>query len=286
MNYQLTNWESPTIMKILKPGPKPLLPYTQKVEQKMMETYSRLSEKERRIYAAVEAQKLPHGGVTYISNLFNCSRTTIYIGMIDLDNPKVVDANRIRKPGGGRKAVIDTVPNINEVFMEVIDDHIAGDPMDSNIKWTNLSHAKIAEKMEKKGIKISVTVVKKLLKKNGFKKRKAVKNKAIGSNKDRDKQFKKINKLKAEYNESNNPILSIDTKKKELLGNLYREGILYCTDLIEVFDHDFPHLAYGVIIPYTIYDCKNNEAFVNIGTSKDTSEFVCDSIRYWWENFW
>ncbi len=184
----------------------------------MTETYSRLSEKERRIYAAVEAQKLPHGGVTYISDLFKCSRRTIYIGMNDLNNPKVVDDNRIRKPGGGRKEAIDTVPNINEVFMEVTDEHIAGDPMDSNIKWTNLSHKKIAEKMEKKGIRISVTVVKKLLRKNGFKKRKALKSKAIGSNKDRDKQFKKISELKAEYNESDNPILSIDTKKKNCQG--------------------------------------------------------------------
>ena len=131
---------------------------------------------------------------------------------------------------------------------------------------------------------IGTKVVKKLLKKHGFKKRKALKNQKIGSCENRNEQFENINSIRSEYLQNDNPIISMDSKKKELLGNLYREGHCYSTDVIEVYDHDFPHLADGVVIPHTIYDMKNNSAFVNIGTSKDTSEFACDSINFWWTN--
>ncbi len=201
-------------MKKSKSGPKPLSLYSHEIETRMIETYTSLSEKDKRRYAAIEAMKLPHGGISYISRLFGCSRITIYAGIREFNDTENIDSNRIRRIGGGRKQAIDTIDNINEIFLEVIDDYIAGDPMDSNIKWTNLSQKKIAEKMKEKGITISVTVVKQLLKNNNFRKRKVQKKISIGSNKDRDKQFNKINGLKNEYQESNNPILSIDTKKK------------------------------------------------------------------------
>ncbi|MDM8557114.1 ISAzo13 family transposase [Desulfococcaceae bacterium HSG7] len=241
-------------MKNSKTGPVLLSPYSPEIEKKMKDTYISLSEKERRKYAAVEAIKLPHGGITYIAGLFRCGRKTVHIGIKELNDPENTDKNRIRRVGGGRKSAIDTIRNINAVFLEVIEDHTAGDPMDSNIKQTNLSQRPIAEKMKEKGIEISAAVIKKLLKINNFKKRKALKNKAIGSNNNRDKQFRRIDELKTEYLESDNPILGIDTKKKEFSGNLYREGKLYHTESVEVYDHDFPHPADGVIIPYTIYD--------------------------------
>jgi len=88
--------------------------------------------------------------------------------------------------------------------------------------------------------------------------------------------------IRTEYLNNGHPIISMDSKKKELLGNLYRNGHCYSTGVIEVYDHDFPHLASGVAIPHTLYDLRNNSAFVSIGTSKDTSEFACDSIKHWW----
>lgn len=88
--------------------------------------------------------------------------------------------------------------------------------------------------------------------------------------------------MKTQYQAVGNPIISMDTKKKESLGNLYREGRLYCTETIEVYDHDFPSLAEGVVIPHTLYDLTRNQAWVTIGVSKDTSEFACDSIKWWW----
>lgn len=105
---------------------------------------------------------------------------------------------------------------------------------------------------------------------------------STGQPKNRDKQFKKIASYRTEYENSENPIISIDASIKESIGNLYREGHLETTETIEVFDHDFPNFADKKVTPYAIYDLKNNESFVNIGTSCDTSDFVCDSIKMWW----
>ena len=101
----------------------------------------------------------------------------------------------------------------------------------------------------------------------------------------RNAQFERIALLKASYKAKGNPVISVDTKKKELIGNLFREGKIYTTETVEVFDHDFPSLAEGVAIPHAIYDITRNEGYVNIGTSRDTSEFACDSIQHWWHHY-
>jgi len=271
-----------------KPGPDKISPYTEEIEQYIRDTYEQLSEKERRKYAAVEALKIPEGGQSYIARVVGCSRNTIRRGIAELKNSEKESEEsegRIRRKGAGRKPAIEIIENIDEVFIGVIEDYTAGDPMNANIRWTNLSLEKIAERMADAGIRISVTVVRKLLGKHGFVKRKALKNKRIGSSKNRNEQFEKIARLKKEYSEEGNPIVSIDTKKKEFIGNLDRGGTTYCDGVIEVYDHDFPYLADGVVIPHTIYDLNRNEACVNIGISKDTSEFACDSLQLWWEKY-
>ena len=270
--------------KSTKPGPKPLSPYPAEIEKFIKNTYSKLSEKERRTYAAIEAIKLPRGGKAYIVWLLGCSKKTLLRGIDELKNPDTVLKDRIRGKGAGRRPSIELIENIDEVFLKVIDNHIAGDPMNEKIRWTNLSHRKIAAKMREEGINISVTVVKKLLKMHNFTKRKALKKQAIGSSKNRNEQFENIAQLKDQYLMDGNPVISVDTKKKELLGNLYRDGVVYSTGIIEVYDHDFPYLADGIVIPHTIYDLACNRAYVNIGVSKDTSEFACDSIKLWWES--
>ena len=198
----------------LKSGPKPFSAYPSEIEKFIKETYSKLSEKDRRRYAAVEALKLPRGGKSYVAALLGCSRNTILRGISELKNPDLVLKDRIRGKGAGRKSAIETIKNIDEVFLKVIDDYIAGDPMNGKIRWTNLSHKRISEKMKDAGINISVTVIKKLLKKHGFTKRKALKNKAIGSSKNRNEQFEKIARLKDQYLTDGNPVVSMDSKKK------------------------------------------------------------------------
>ena len=195
-------------------GPKPLSPYTPDVEEFMKYTYSNLSEKDRRSYTAIEALKLGHGGKNYIAKLFGCSRNTLRRGISEITNIEPVVQDRIRKSGGGRKSAIESIDNINETFLKVIDNHIAGDPMNEKVRWTNLSRKQIASKMECEGIVISVTVVKQLLKKHGFVKRKAVKIKRIGTTQNRNEQFDRISDLKQRYCDEGNPVISVDTKKK------------------------------------------------------------------------
>lgn len=176
------------------------------------------------------------------------------------------------------------MPHLEENFLRVVKDYTAGDPMRPDVKWTNLTLGQIAERLAEAGTPVSVTVVKQLLRKHRYIKRKARKSRSMGQHADRNRQFENIAQLKQEYLETDNPILSIDTKKKELVGNFYREGHLYTQETIETFDHDFPSAASGVIIPHGLYDVKRNDGHVNLGTSHDTSEFACDSIEWWWES--
>ena len=175
------------------------------------------------------------------------------------------------------------MPHLEENFLRVLQDHTAGDPMRQDVKWTDLTQGQIADRLAEAGTAVSTTVVKQLLRRHRYVKRKARKSKAMGQHRHRNQQFENIARLKREYLASGNPVLSIDTKKKELLGNFYREGRLYTQGVIETFDHDFPSAASGVVIPHGLYDVQRNRGHVNLGTSHDTSEFACDSLRHWWE---
>jgi len=176
----------------MKPGPKRIKPYSKTIEQSIISTYKLLSEKDKRIYLGVEAIKLPQGGLTYLSTLVGCSRNTIKEGLKELKEPNKMAQQGIRKKGGGRKLMTETKPHINDIFLLAIQDSTAGEPMDGDIKWTNLSIKEISKKMATFGISVSTTVVKKLLKKHGFKKRKALKNEIIGSCENRNEQFENM----------------------------------------------------------------------------------------------
>jgi transposase len=258
--------------------------YSIEIEKKMQEVFDRLSEKDKRLYAGVEALKFPYGGISYIAQLFSCSRNTIRRGINELKEKATIPKRRDRKAGGGRKQVIQKQTDINDVFLSILKEHTAGDPMDETKKWTNLTCAKIGSLLAEESFKVSRNIVRKLLKKNDYVKRKALKNKATGGHINRNAQFERITELRDLYTATGNPVLSVDSKKKELIGDLFRNGKVYTTKTIEVFDHDFPSLAEGVGVPHTLYDMARNEAYVNIGTSRDTSEFSCDSIRHWWHN--
>lgn len=264
-----------------------LTPYSPEIERQMQEMYVRLSEKDKRLYAGVEALKLPYGGVSYIAELFRCSRNTVMRGIIELRGQEIIPRKRDRMAGGGRKQTVEIKDkgDIDELFLSILKEHTAGDPMDEKVKWTNLTKANIAEFLAKEGFKVSRNIIVKLLKKHGYVKRKPLKKKAGGGHVDRNAQFEHIAELRKLYESEGNPVISVDTKKKELIGNLSRNGKIYTTETIEVYDHDFPSLAEGVAVPHTIYDIAQNKAYVTIGTSRDTSEFACDSIRQWWNNY-
>ncbi len=142
-----------------------------------------------------------------------CDEKTIRKGIKEFANKESLEQTTIRRSGGGGKPTIPNTPDIDEIFLEILREHTAGEPMDEKVKWTNFTRGEIREKWRKKGIKVSVNLVKKLLKKHGFVKRKALKKTSTGQNKNRDQQFKKITKLRAKYEKSDNPIISIDAKR-------------------------------------------------------------------------
>jgi hypothetical protein len=167
-------------------------------------------------------------------------------------------------------------------FLKVLADHTAGDPMRLEVKWTNLSRRQIARCLAEMGTPVGKDVVGSLLHKHGYRRRKARKSKALGSHPDRNAQFLKIAKLRREYEEAGLPVISIDTKKKEMIGDFFREGVVDTQEVIRVNDHDFSSKGRGILIPHGIYDLKANMGYVRINTSHDTTELACDSIQAWW----
>jgi hypothetical protein len=159
---------------------------------------------------------------------------------------------------------------------------MAGDPMQEQLFWTDLCLAGIADELAERGTPISAPTVKRLLKGHNFSKRKILKSLHGGTVPERNEQFEHIAYLRETYESEGNPVFSIDTKKKEHLGLLYRDGRVYCQKAFEAFDHDFPSWSTGKIVPHGIWDPARNHGHLNLGLSHDTSEFACDSFRWFW----
>jgi hypothetical protein len=175
-------------------------------------------------------------------------------------------------------------PTIEANFHKVLEDHTAGDPMRADVKWTNLSRRQIAKRLGELGTPVGRDVVSQLLRKHGYRRRKAQKKKTMGPrHPDRNARFEDIARLKKEYLEAGWPVISVDTKKKELLGNFYRDGVIDTQETIETNDHDFTSAGAGTVIPHGIYDVGRDEGYIHLNTSHETSELACDSIAMWWD---
>jgi hypothetical protein len=189
--------------------------YAPEVEAQMRNFYHSLSEKDRRRYAAIEAAKLGHGGITYICRLLCCDAGTVTRGQQDLKRSLPEKEKPIRQPGSGRKSVLATMAGLDEAFLDVLKNHTAGSPMEESVKWSNLSRSEIAERLKQQGFTVSVTVVDQLLDKHNFRRRQAFKVEAGKKNiPHRDEQFKNIERLKEAYQAQGNPVMSMDVKKK------------------------------------------------------------------------
>jgi hypothetical protein len=188
--------------------------YPEEIEKQMKRYYQTLSEKDRRRYAAIEAIKLEYGNRSYICELFCCDYKTVAKGIKELRNEKILLQQRVRQEGGGAKAKVKTELGLKQAFLNVLKEHIAGSPTNEKFRWTNLSQKEIAKKLEEQGFKVSVNIVKQLLNENKFGHRKASKTKAGKQCIGRDEQFKKIAWLKENYLQNGNPVISMDTKKK------------------------------------------------------------------------
>ena len=239
--------------------------------------------------------KLGFGGRNYIARLLGCSRRTVTKGAKEVSGlsgketearirtPRQPTPARIRAAGGGRKPYGQHWAEIDAQFLAVLHDHTAGSPMDATVRWTDLTPGAIVTALRTDhGIRVSKWVVRQLLKKHGYRRRRAQKKCTMKQDiPHRNAQFENIARLTAAYRAAGNPVLSMDTKKKEYLGNFYRAGQLYTREPIQTNDHDFTSSATGIVIPHCLYDEVLNIGYIQLGTSHDTSEFVCDSLRHW-----
>jgi hypothetical protein len=173
-------------------------------------------------------------------------------------------------------------PRLVENFLNVLGDHAAGDPMRADVQWTNLSRRQIARRLKELGTPAGKNVVSRLLWEHGYRRRKPQKKRTMGQHADRNAQFERIAELKQKYLAAGEPVISIDTKKKELLGNFHRDGVTDGVEPTVVNDHDFPSYADGKLIPHGIYDLAKNEASLHLNDSHDTTELACESIALWW----
>jgi len=242
-----------------------------------------------RIWSALESQFYGRGGVSFVAEATGLSRTTIYEGLQEIssktfakrkDDPK----ERIRKEGGGRKSIKETYPNIEAELEAMLEPVTRGDP-ESPLLWTCKSTYKIATQLEEtRGIKISQRTVCDLLSDLGYSLQSNRKTNEGGNHEDRDAQFYYIYRRVKEFQRKKEPVISVDTKKKELIGEYKNNGREYHEkgNPVEVNVYDFVDKEIGKVSPYGIYDQTKNLGFVNVGIDHDTAEFAVESIRRWW----
>ena len=259
--------------------------YNPEIERLLCQYSQSLSEKDRRRFAALEAITLGHGGTRYIAQVLGCDPQTVKDGMRELKQlPDDPAGRRVRKPGGGRKKTEVKQEHLIQQVQDTIKNRTAGDPMRPDVVWTDLTPQAIAASLQAQAVWAGPRIVRRILDGLGFARRQMAKVLPGGDSPHRDAQFRHIAHLIQEFLEADNPILSIDTKKKEFLGTLYRDGKVYCQQALKAFDHDFPRLASGVIIPHGIYDLARNQGWIHLGLSRDTTAFACESLRLFWSS--
>jgi len=248
-------------------------------------TLSECNEVQRRRLAGVKAIERGRGGLQYVCKLTGMSHHTVIEGMREVRDTKRKPSSKLRKEGGGRKKIIEKNPEVKKEIENILEENTAGDPM-SRLKWTNKSTYTIADELKKSQQDISEGTVGNIIKSLGYSLQANIKSKENGTSEERDSQFRYINEQVKIFEKKSMPVISVDTKKKELVGNFKNPGRKWMkkgkAEIVNVYD--FEYLAKGKAIPYGIYEVIKNNGFVNVGISHDTSEFAVESIRQWWKN--
>jgi transposase len=241
-----------------------------------------LDERQRRLLAAAEARVLGYGGVSLVAQASGLSRTTIHKAMAELDEPPSSDG-KVRRPGGGRKLLCEQDPKLLDVLEQLVAPTTRGDPM-SPLRWTCKSTRQLADALSERGHAVGHSVVAELLKSMGYSLQANAKTIEGKQHPDRDAQFQYINRLTKRSLRRRFPAISVDAKKKELVGQYRGAGQEWQPkgQPEPVRTHDFPDKKVGKAIPYGIYDMGRNEGWVNVGCDHDTSSFAVESIRRWW----
>ncbi len=256
------------------------------ISQKYKQISPVLNEQSRRIWCATEAEAIGYGGVTAVHKATRVSRPTITSGLKELKRKKLFNPTKLRKAGGGRKKLTEKDSSLLKDLNEMIEPVTRGDP-ENPLRWSSKSTIKLADELNNKGHRVTQRTVYRLLKDQDYSLKGNKKTKeGKEDHPDRDAQFQFINEKAKEFQKNKNPVLSVDTKKKENIGNFKNNGKEWMPkgEWVEVNTHDFPDKTLGKAAPYGIYDITRNEGWVNIGISHDTAEFAVNSIRIWWNN--
>ena len=255
------------------------------IRQKYLALRDVLDERARRLWAATEARAAGRGGFTAVVKATGMSSKTLARGIRELDSGEKLPLNRIRRPGGGRKAAKILDPGLTVALEELVEPVTRGDP-ESPLRWTSKSLRRLSEELRAQGYQASHTLVGQLLHEAGYSLQANRKTREGTNHPDRDAQFEHINRRVRRQLKRGGPAISVDTKKKELVGDFKNGGQEWRPKgkPEEVRVHDFPDHDKGKAIPYGVYDVGANQGWVSVGVDHDTAAFAVNTIRRWWRN--
>jgi transposase len=250
---------------------------------KFQALFPHLDERQRRLVAGADARALGHGGIRTVARAAGMGEGTVSRGVAELESGED-PLGRARADGGGRKRLADLDPGLRGALLALIEPDERGDPM-SPLRWTTKSTRTLAAELTRQGHRISADTVGDLLREEGFSLQgnaKAIEGK---QSPDRDAQFRYLNEQVKQHQDAGEPAVSVDTKKKEQVGNFCRPGREWqrMGEPVRVKDHDFPDAALGKAVPYGVYDVAANTGWVSVGTDHDTAAFAVESLRRWWK---
>ena len=241
-----------------------------------------LSERQRRVWLGAEARELGRGGVAVVAEAVQVSPDTVRRGRNELDDPRPLEVGRSRASGGGRKRAEELDPGLAEALDKLVDPESRGDPM-TPLRWTSKSLRTLADELRDQGHRVSPTLVQRLLHEAGYSLQGNAKTVEGKQHPDRDAQFRHIGDTVTEFGSAGQPVVSVDCKKKELIGQYKNAGKQWRPggDPEQVNVHDFIGEA-GKAIPYGVYDVGANTGWVNVGTDHETAAFAVNNLRSWW----
>jgi transposase len=262
------------------------VPHAKGFKERLLTLMPHLNERQLRLAAALEARSLGYGGVSAVAQATGMARGTIHRALAEIKAPGLMSArDRVRVPGGGRKRIVEQRPRILKRLKELVESSTRGDPM-SPLLWTCQSTTQLAEVLSQEGNPISPDTVGRLLAKMGYSLQANLKTLEEGANHpNRDEQFHYLNRQVRRFLRQGEPVISVDTKKKELIGRYGNKGRQWRPQgkPEEVKIHDFIDPAEAKAIPYGIYDLARNQGWVNVGCDHDTASFAVASIQRWWQ---
>lgn len=249
---------------------------------KFQALFPHLDERQRRLAAGAEARVLGHGGIRVVARAAGMREGTVSDGVAELESG-AGPLGRVRREGGGRKRVADLDPGLVPALLALVEPDERGDPM-SPLRWTTKSLRTLAQELTATKHKVGPDTVAELLRGQGFSLQGNAKTIEGKQSPDRDAQFRYLNEQVKEHQQAGDPVISVDTKKKEVLGDFHNPGRTWrpAGDPIAVNDHDFPNTGVGKAVPYGVYDLAANTGWVNVGVDHDTAAFAVESIRRWW----